>query len=311
MDKISELKKVRDILTKTDYQTLSFILDSYLPTVPIVIFDFDNRPNGLNQPRNGGLNLLYRGRLLTNNDNKPYTEFKEINYISTDDAHKIKTYGRVNKPFESMFYASTEMAIACLETFSKGINLDQLEESKSVFVQIGVWKIESPLVFARMTSPENHFKEFLELEEIKKLELNKITIDTIKTQNEQLRKQVGNDEEFSILEFFSEEFAKTNTQDHNEYKLSNYYADRVFNRNKNFNTKIDIDGIIYPSVPSSYQELNLVIPPHIVDTKLKFLWCDLIWVVLNKNRGAQFIPIEHRAKVNEKGIIEWRKFGAH
>lgn len=309
MDKLSELKNVRDILPKIDYQTLSFILDSYLPSVPIVILDFDNRPNGFNQPRNGGLNLLYRGRQLTNNGNKPYTEFKDINYIGNDNVHKIKNYGRVNKPFESMFYASTEMAVACLETFSKGINLEELEESKSIFVQIGVWKIESPLVFARMTSPENHFKDFLELEEIKNLELKKITIETIKEQNEQLRKQLANDEEFGVLEFFSEEFAKTKTQDHNEYKLSNYYADRVFNRNKSFDTKLEIDGIIYPSVPSSYQELNLAIPPNVVDTKLKFLWCDLIWVVLNKNKGAQFIPIEHRAKVNDKGIIEWNRFG--
>lgn len=308
MNRINELKKVRDILKEVDYKTLSNILDSHLPSVPILVYDFDNRPFALNQPNNGGLNLLYRGRLLTSPDNKPFQEFKQINYIHRDDIDKIKKYGRVNKPQESMFYASTEMAVACLETFSKGIKTEDLEKNISLFIQIGIWKIESPLVLARMTSPEKYFSDFVEQEEIKRLNPKKVTLETVKAQNEKIRKEFTKSEDFEILEFFSDEFAKTDTQDHNEYKLSNYYADRIFNRER-FDTKLQIDGIMYPSVPSCYQEQNLVLPPAIVDAKLKFLWSDLIWVTLSKNHGAQFIPVEQRALINEKGLIEWKRVG--
>jgi RES domain len=304
MKKIVELRKVREILSKTDYKTLSDILDSYVPSVPISIYGFDNKPFALSQLQNGGLNLLYRGRLLTDNENKPFKEFKEINYISKEDVSKIRKFGRVNRPFESMFYASTEMAVACLETFSKGVKLEELEGNKSFFVQLGVWKINSPMKLARMISPERYFNDFIENEEIKKMNLKKITLEIVKSQNEKLKSTLSTEEEFEILEFFSQEFAKTNTQDHNEYKISNYYADRVFNRNINFYLKEDIDGILYPSVPSCYQELNLALPPVVVDNKLKFLWCDLIWVVLSKKDGAQFIPIGNRIKLDETGLLK-------
>lgn len=206
-----------------------------------------------------------------------------------------------------MFYASTKKAIACLETFTKEVNLNELEnDSASLFVQVGVWKIISPLVLARLPIPEEHFSEFFR--EMEMLKLEKITLDVVKNQNANLRSALNNEEEFKLLEFFAEEFARIKMKDNNGYKLSNYYADRAFNRNPKFDTKISIDGIMYPSVPSSYQELNIVMPPDIVDQKLKFLWCDLVWVTIRKDQGTQFNTIEERAVVNDKGIIEWKRF---
>lgn len=307
MDLLNDLRKVRDILSRIDYKTLTTILDSYVPSIPMAIFDFDNRPNAFGQWYAGGNNLLYRGRLITDPEKKPFSEFNQINYIGKENLDKIIKYGRVNKPGESMFYASTKKAIACLETFTKEVDLEHLgDNSLSLFVQVGIWKIETSLVLARMPIPENDFATFLN--KMKMLNLEQITLDEVQKQNAELRGAFSNEEHFKILEFFAEEFAKIKMDDNNGYKLSNYYADRVFNRNSNFDTNLSIDGIMYPSVPSSYQELNIVLPPSIVDSKLRFLWSDFVWVTINKKRGVRFNTIEQRAKVNDKGVIEWRRF---
>lgn len=304
MSRVDELKKVREILSKVDYPTLTNILDSYLPSVPLSIIDFKNEKFDLGQHYAGGSNLLFRARILDEKTHKLYELLQNLSYIPEDKWDKIDKYGRVNKPGESMFYASTEFSTACLETFSKGESMNKFIDKGSLMLAVGTWKIDHPMTFAQMTSPEDYFERFVK--EIN-LDINKITIDSVRKQNEHLRKQIANDDEFQILEFFSEEFAKTDTIDHNEYKLANYYADRVFNRNPKFRIDGDIDGIWYPSVPSCYQETNIVMPPAKVHEKLKFLWADIIWVVHTKKTGhTQFLPIQKRAKVNDKGEIEWR-----
>jgi len=304
MTRLEELIKVRDILSKVDYGTLTDIMDSYVPKIPLIVFDFKNKMFDLGQHYAGGSNLLYRARLLDEKTKQPFPLLQDLSYIPDDKKYKIQKYGRVNKPGESMFYASTNIATACLETFSKGENMKIFLEKGSMLLAVGVWKIEQPMTFAQMSSPEKYFERFIN--EVNTLDLKKVTIEKVRKNNQYLKEQIGNEEEFKILEFFSEEFAKTDTIDHNQYKLSNYFADRAFNRNRKFSFELDIDGIWYPSVPSAYQEANIVIPPKIVEEKLKFLWADIIWVVHFKESGqTQFNPIEQRAKVNENGIIEW------
>jgi RES domain len=304
MNRLSEIYKVKQILKEVNYATLTSMLDLYLPSVPICVINFDNRSRAFN--KSNETNFLYRARLITNNEQKSYQNIEDITYISEVKKHKIKTYGRVNKPCEPMFYASTEMAIACLETFSKGENFNLLKEKKSLLLDVGVWKIEKPMTIARMISPEKYFERFIE--EVKGLDLKKVTIETIRKQNEELKIQINNEEEFKILEFFSEEFAKTNIIDHSEYKISNYYADRIFNRNPKFNIEEHIDGIWYPSVPSSFQEINFALLPATVELKLKFLWCNNVWIIFNADKGdIQFITIEQKAKVIDNGIIDWKR----
>lgn len=303
MDRLSELIKTREILDKVDYNTLTAILDSYLPSIPISVIDFDNRPRAFNQIHSP-LNLLYRARLITNSGNKSFEKYEDLTYISEANQHKIKEFGRVNKPGESIFYSSTDSAVACIETFSKGKNFNLLKEKKSLLLNVGTWKIEKPMTLVRMTSPEKYFEKFIE--EAKSLNLRKVTLETVGKQNAEINKILKGEEDIKILQFFSEEFAKTEIKSHNDYKLSNYYADRIFDRNPKFKLNEKVDGIWYQSVSSSFQEINLALLPETVDTKLKFLWCDTIWVIFNPEKGnIEFIPIKQRAKANDKGLIEW------
>lgn len=305
MTNFSELYKVRDILKQTDYGTLSNILDSYLPNIPASILEFQNNQFELNQIENGGMNMLYRARII-DETKVPYQTVEEISYIPQNKRHLIKYYGRVNKPGESMFYASTEMGTACVETFSKGENYNILKEKKSIMLVVGTWKIEKPLTLAHMTSPEQYYTRFLE--EAKSLNLKKVTLKQVQEQNDHLRKLLGDNDGFEILNFFSEEFAKTDTLDHNEHKISNYYADIVFDRNPKSKMQGGaVDGIWYPSVPSSYQENNLVLSPHIVDEKLKFVWAELVWITYStETKQIQFIPIERRVHADNTDVLQWR-----
>lgn len=213
MDRLSDLVKTREILNTVDYNTLTRILNAYLPSVPISVIDFDNRPHAFNQTSSRS-NLLYRARLITNKDNKSFEKYEELTYISEGNRHKITEFGRVNKPGESIFYASTEPVVACIETFSRGANFNLLKEQKSLLLNVGTWKIEKPMSLARMISPEKYFEKFIE--EVKSLNLKKVTIEVVRKQNEEIRKLLRDEEEFRILEFFSEEFAKTEIKNHND-----------------------------------------------------------------------------------------------
>ncbi|MDP1623422.1 MAG: hypothetical protein Q8M08_13905 [Bacteroidales bacterium] len=169
---------------------------------------------------------------------------------------------------------------------------------------VGTWAIEEPLLLAQMLSPEKYLDRFVN--DLKDLKEQALTLDFLRQENEKMRKQINNEELYKILEFFSEEFAKTDTIDHNEYKLANYYKDRVLNKTQQFPDNSNIDGIWYPSVSSGYKNINIVFPPENIRGKLRFLWADLIWVVYFKDqRIIQFIPIENRAKIDEAGVIQW------
>ena len=208
MDRLTEIRKVRDIMKHVDYYKLTNILDSYCLSIPLYIKDFKNEMFEFGHHFVGGSNLLYRARIIDEKNKEPYKYLQDLSYIPNDKKNLIKSYGRVNKPGESMFYASTQMQTACIETFSKGESLEKLMEKGSLMLAVGVWKIEKPMTFVQMTSPEVYFGRFINEIKMKDLDLPIVNFETIKTQNKHIREQIGNEEEFKILEFFSEEFAK-------------------------------------------------------------------------------------------------------
>lgn len=304
MDRIRELIKTRDILTKVDYKTLTEILDSYLPKIPLSIKDFKNEKFELGQFYTGGSNLLFRARIIDSIPMKSFKSLRDISYISDNEKQKIKQYGRVNKPCESMFYASTELLTSCVETFSKGESMEKFFERGSLILVVGIWKIVQPLTLVQMISPERYFERFCD-----QISFNadKLTIDIVRQQNSWLENKINDKEQYEILKFFSEEFAKTDTKNHKEYMITNYFADRIFNRNPLFTVEDDIDGIWYPSVVSGYQETNLVFPPDKVDKKLEFQSANTFWCIYDKKYGGISLnPIEQGAKVNTQGEIKWK-----
>ncbi|MDE5422379.1 RES domain-containing protein [Ancylomarina sp. DW003] len=302
MSKIEELYKLKDILHKVDYKTLCGILDTYLPRIPISIKDFKNERFELNKNVGEGSNLLFRARIL--NSDISYKTLSEISYITEKDKNLIKDYGRVNKPGESMFYASSDILTACVETFSKGENMKRFLAKGNLVLVVGVWKIKKPMSFAQLVSPESHYEEFIKDFEFSQ---NKVSIESVRKYNSWLKNALNDDEQFKILEFFSEEFAKTNIKNGNDYMITNYYKDRVLNRNSRYKLAEKLDGIWYQSVVSSYQETNVAIPPNVVDEKLEFLWADTFWCVHDKHsKRISLNSMQQRAHLGDIDILNWK-----
>jgi hypothetical protein len=296
------IKRIPQEVKRLTYENVLEACNYYFPRLPIPIVDFTNAPFYFGQKEYSGWNLLYRGRKITNTENKPHPYVADISYIKDKDLDNIKNFGRANKKGESMFYGSLNFATACIETLSKG---SDFKDCGSAMVSIGTWKFEKPLRLVQMPHSEKYWKLFYETVTFKS---ERLTEEHIKQHNHELRNRLTNDLDFEILELFGDAFARFEINDDSDYFLSNYYTDRVFNRVKGFYAPEEIDGIIYPSVPNSYQENNIVLKPSVVDTKLKFINAMQIWAVhfMKTSGGAQFNPIQQRASADETGKLSWR-----
>lgn len=296
-----ELKEIKIYAENNLYEDVVSRCNYHFKKIPISVKDFSNEPNYFHQNNNDQSNRIYRARKITNLENQPHKYIKDLSYVPLDEVDCITKFGRVNKVKESMFYGSLNYATAALEVLSQD---QDFQKSGSAMVTIGEWKFETPLTLAQV--PYSKI-ELSKLKEVLSFPLDKVNIECIEKQNQQLRKQLKNDLEFEILNFFSEAFCNFSSEQDNKYYLSNYYADRVFNRIKGFASSDEVNGIIYPSIPSSYQEKNIVLKPEVVDSKLKFIGAVQVWVVhrLKVKGGIDFYPIEHRIGANEKGEIQW------
>ncbi|RYZ48821.1 MAG: hypothetical protein EOP49_17680, partial [Sphingobacteriales bacterium] len=262
--------------------------------------DFDNSAGFFNQREYGPYNLIYRGRVIIDKRNKPHEHIRDISYVPNDKLHVIEGYGRCNKPGESMFYGSFNFATACIETLTRG---EEFRTTGSAMVTIGTWKFETPLTFAQMPLSKRYLKLFYETVSYKS---KRLTDEAIEQRNAHVTKMLPTALDYEILQFFGDAFAKFDIKSEEDYYLSNYYTDRVFNRIKGF-TVAPVDGILYPSVPNSYEEFNLVMQPRTVDGSLKFIEGMQVWVIshLDRGGGGEFIPIAQRAKLDSEGNIKW------
>ncbi|HLG35688.1 MAG TPA: RES domain-containing protein [Bacteroidia bacterium] len=265
--------------------------------------DFTNEKSffGKKQMDWGGWNVIYRARLITNKGNTPHENVSCISYIPKHNLHKIEKFGRVNKPNESMFYGSLGLETACAEAVTKG---NVFKDRKSVMLSVGVWKFETPLTIVQMPYSEKYIKMFYEKVRYKS---KKIDLGHIAEVNKKQRERLEDDMSYEVLEFFADEFAKWNTTNDYEYMLSNYYADRIFNRLSGFEVEGEIDGIMYPSIALSYEETNMVLKPEVVDSKLKFIYAYQIRMddLKDIGLGAQWNAIKRNVKADEAGRLLW------
>lgn len=173
-----------------------------------------------------------------------------------------------------------------------------------------MWKIEQPLNLSRLYYPEeglNHFKNFNEKLYSEKLEFRIKDRENI---IQLLKEQPHNNElerHIMLLDFFSNEVGRIDIVDDNDYKLSNFYAQTVFERTR-LEDGSRIDGIIYPSVPFSYQGMNVALTKEGFK-KMRFIAAMYVWVTYFENSGdSQFIPVEQRIYPDSNGVLQWNLF---
>jgi hypothetical protein len=294
------IETIPKLAKSLEYEKVVELCNIHFPQIPFVTIDFTNEKFFFRQKEFGGINVIYRGRKMENKDDEPYENISNISYIQEKDLDCIKNFGRVNKIGESMFYGALNSTTACVETITKGVDF---RDSGDVMVVVGTWKFDSTLKLAEMPYSEKYWKLYTEATKIKSEE---ITENFIKERNEEIKLKCKNSLSYEILTLFGDAFANFEITQDSDYYLSNYFADRIFSRLPGYKCD-NIDGIIYPSVPHSYQELNVVLKPEIVEQKLKFIDATQFWVVhfLETNGGVQFIPVRENIYPDEKGKFQW------
>jgi hypothetical protein len=294
---ISEIQKKSD---KIDYNELKYLCNSTLTNIPISIIDFKNKPFDFKQREYSGRNVIFRARARTPVDNIFPSKVSEISFIPEEGKDKIKEFGRFNKPKEPMFYGSLNYATACAEAVSKGNPFVFFKSNGSILITVGVWEFTSHLTLARIPYSE---KYFLELHKIMPHDSSILGLETIKTINKKLKDDFGSDIGFDILTFFADECSKFNKVEDFNYKLSNYYSDRIFNKINEYQLSEKIDGIRYPSVVLSYEEDNIVFTPDVIESKLKFINAFEVWMVTGDR--INFYPTRKRATTDNLGNLVW------
>lgn len=282
------------------YDELVKACDEYFSNIPIIIIDFDDDLYFFGQREYGEKILIYRARKIENDLHTPHPFISDIDAIPMEKKHLVNSFGRSNKKGEPMFYGAMSNSTACFETISKGIDFQQ---TGSTFCTVGCWIIENPFKMARLPFSIKYIDELTCLSSIRTL--NFISNKRLHEEEEKFRNLCSSELEYDILKLFADAFANFNIECENDYYLSNYYKDRIFNTKNRYNIPDKIDAIIYPSVPSSFQMPNIVIKPDIVKKNMRFLQAMQVWVQLDVN-GRSFNPIQQKITADINGKLNWK-----
>ena len=205
--------------------------------------------------------LLYRARAIPYN--QP-TYDKLADFKPPGKQYQKNEFGRANKPYQTLFYCSTEMKVAAMEVCQdyKNIRNPQFEVG---WVVIGVWKV---IDYCGLLLSNLCFSDDA-LSNRKDVQSELLSYQNQMKQNSQKHPLPENTIKVTelLLKFFSEEFSKNKINNHNDYKLSTAYADRLFS-NKNVNI---FDGLRYPSVPMKYLGDNIVLSENSYKNKLELV----------------------------------------
>ena len=305
---LRKLEKIKNNLTEYDYTDLTFMLNELLPSIPVSVITLKMESDQPVLHESLNFKTLFRARPHEDHlSSVSYPTLSNISYVKEKNKHKLKGFGRVNKPEKPVFYCSTEIVTACMEGISKGVNLERLNKDWTYWLTVGQWKLKEDLTLAEVIkSPD----ALITLQQkAPGLNIQDRDIECTRKYYEATRKKVNDDRKFALMDFFAKEFAKTKIDDDMEYMLSNYYADRMLNKIDGFEMQ-SVDGIIYPSVPRAYDDKNIVIDPDVVDRKLEFLGATKMKVTYIPGQMINFESMQagFGVKADKDGNLEWKVF---
>ncbi|MBK9275073.1 MAG: RES domain-containing protein [Flavobacteriales bacterium] len=303
---LTDPNAIREILTAdgVTYETVRDILNAYFPNLPIYQRLFKNEPHEFKQGTSL-INWIYRARLVKPHQSR-WSKVSDIDAIPKGKLHLIREHGRVNKRHQSIFYGSLNPHTACVETYAKGENMELILSGKPAMAVVGAWKAIAPIDFCQIPLPVDYTRSFMVNDMIKALNL-RFQMDKIEKQAEHVRGMINDEKAYNDLTFFSEAFARLEIDNHRQYMISNYYADRVLGLIAGYEPTAPVEGIMYYSAPSSFQELNVAMQPEMAARKLQFshAYTMIIWHDPINGQNTWF-PYEQGIRAVD-GVIQWRK----
>lgn len=300
----NELSIFNSKLIGVPYENLLNTLNIAFPEIPIVGRKFSNSQSFFKQKEYQPKNVIFRARPNLNNIDVPYNFVSEISYIPYKESSKIKKWGRVNKPKQSMFYGALNLQTACHEMAAA---LNCFNEFNEYYLTVGVWEFTTPLLLAEIPQSEYNIDK---LYDILKHRFDIIKKPDFSEEHQMILNILDNAVAYEVLQYFSQGFTMFDEENIGEdiYKISNYYADRIFNKIKDYQIDTTFDGIIYPSRTNCYLEQNLVLKPDVVDKNLNFIEAISVALVRSKDDlngwSAEIFPIK-KTKSYKNGELNW------
>ncbi len=203
--------------------------------------------------------LLYRARV---NEKKSFLHLDQLTLRKHKD---VKSFGRANQPEESIFYCSTNMNLACGEVL-QDIRYSFQPNYEVGFATVSVWKTlkdirVAPIYYSEsVTKVRKDVAAYKEGNKKQVREWNKVSHATLDVSD-------------LIMEFFCDEFSKSEINTEDDYKFSVSYTRRLQHANTLFApTHINerFDGIVYPSVALKFAGDNAALFDDNLYTKIEF-----------------------------------------
>jgi hypothetical protein len=234
---ITKLTELKESNSEATYTHILNILKNQIIPVPLAT----SKPFKL---------IRYRKHDSSNKD-KFFINSEELTYRK--DIVDIKNFGRANEPGQGFFYCNDNnnqnTGIAEIFSVFRG-NETCVEE----VLTISAWNLKETLNLAVILPTEKN--------KGKNAELDKMVVDVKK-----FYKQFENNPEFidvKILnEFLANQFALDIELHNSNYKITSAFSNYI-------KEKFPVDGIIYSSIKSEHQGINVVLWPEVVDQKLEF-----------------------------------------
>lgn len=226
-----------------------------------------------------------------NKSGKYYKTIAELSYPPS-----VVHYGRANVPGHPMFYCClfnmdpenvTPRLITLMETSEfvcdkESVGIERTTCSK--------WDVIEKLDLISFPFSSNYERPIAEIKIIQE------------DWNEKIKDTDVNEDALALVEYMSEEIAKTSSKESDYFKIANFIYYILYINEK---TKW-ADGIIYPSVEAAGEGFNLALKPEAVDKKMKFSVASLHYLVKNK-MNARLDMVNHSIGQNSDGSLIFEK----
>jgi hypothetical protein len=260
---VKDLQQTLKMLKETNLNKVS-----YMKIVHTLINDIVIIPSCIAKFHQGG--PIYRARI--NKTGEVFTSENDLSYRT--DIDKISRFGRANIPHQSMFYGAFESEEVAYPRIVNLFETSELfrnptEDDGEFIMTVGKWKAKKEFKVIEMVFSKGNIQNVPEIKRAYKYQKALMRKDH-PDQIEQIE---------SVLEFFSNEFAKKNIRCDSDYKISSAYSNLVLSQTT------DVHGVTYPSVRTDYKANNIALFPDSVEYFLKLEIVGMFKITKNGNNA--------------------------
>ena len=240
---------------------------------------------------------LFRARI--NFNQKPFDKVEDI-FIPPKE--KITKYGRANRPFDQIFYCSSNYELAAFEVI-QDLKYSFTPEREIIFLTIGIWKTKVDLHVTNIFhSPTLHnvrqdIRENYEKNQ-KYLKDGNMPEDLLQAYN-------------LVSQFFADQFTKAKILSHFDYRISALYSYRLKHSNSFIASQFSnerFDGINYPSVAMKYKGDNQALFFETATQKIELVnTLNLVCSNFDFVQGKLLTGVLQIAEKIEDGFITWEQ----